>query len=392
MQTALEKVREVLGGEGFPRCESASLRLEKFVRLGKDDSGKETQRQEIEAVVSKHQRRIPQPIPKGGVRFVAKLGGRLIVNQAGGILENAGLCLHRHFNAPYIPGSALKGCARHAAWRVWHETPEGTSKLDAAKDVAEIFGYPTGDTSLDDFLKAHCGYDGHQAGKVAFLDAVPETTARLSVDLVNCHHGEYYAGKRPEATDCESPIPNFFPVVEAGARFSFTVVPCGASDALLDRARHFLVSAMTESGLGAKTAAGYGWFEYDEKTELERMARIKAEEVRRDQEWAAAAAAAEKAAAEAERRAARATMGLVDLWNEKGARAVCGKGGKQFVSDFGNAEEAKKDDTVKLLQMPEGVGAEVWSMLRTDKKYKNPSAVDAVFKWCKERKLGKMPQ
>ena len=107
MHTALEKVREVLGGEGFPRCESASLRLEKFVRLGKDDSGKETKRQEIEAVVSKNQRSIPQPIPKGGIRFVAKLGGRLIVNQAGGILENAGLCLHRHFNAPYIPGSAV---------------------------------------------------------------------------------------------------------------------------------------------------------------------------------------------------------------------------------------------------------------------------------------------
>ena len=122
------------------------------------------------------------------------------------------------------------------------------------------------------------------------------------------------------------------------------------------------------------------------------MARIKAEEERRNQEKAAAAAAAAKAAADAARRAARATMGLDDLWNEKGAKAVCGKGGKQFASDFRNAEDAKKDDAVKLLQMPEGVGAEVWRMLRKDKKYKNPAAVDAVFKWCKERKLGKMPQ
>lgn len=392
MHTALEKVCEVLGGERFRLCESASLRLEKFVRLGKDDSGKETKRQEIEDVVSKNQRGIPQPLPKGGVRFVARLGGRLIVNQAGGILENAGLCLHRHFNAPYIPGSAVKGCARHAAWQAWEEAEEGEAKIAAAKEVAEIFGFPTGDKGLDEYLKEYCGYEKAQSGKVAFLAAVPETTARLAVDLVNCHHSEYYAGRRPEATDCESPIPNFFPVVEAGTRFSFTVVPCGASDALLDRARHFLVSAMTESGLGAKTAAGYGWFEYDEKAELERMARIKAEEERRNQEKVAAAAAAAKAAADAARRAARATMGLDDLWNEKGAKAVCGKGGKQFASDFRNAEDAKKDDAVKLLQMPEGVGAEVWRMLRTDKKYKNPAAVDAVFKWCKERKLGKMPQ
>src|SRR5438034_1425306 len=37
-----------------------------------------------------------------------------MVNMAGGVMENAGLCLDR-FGLPYIPGSAVKGCARRAA-------------------------------------------------------------------------------------------------------------------------------------------------------------------------------------------------------------------------------------------------------------------------------------
>ena len=32
--TALSEVRDLLGGEKFPECESPSLRLEKFVRIG----------------------------------------------------------------------------------------------------------------------------------------------------------------------------------------------------------------------------------------------------------------------------------------------------------------------------------------------------------------------
>jgi CRISPR type III-B/RAMP module RAMP protein Cmr6 len=213
------------------------------------------------------------------VSFTAKLGGRLIVNQAGGVLENAGLCIHPHFNAPYIPGSAIKGCARHAAWQAWNEAEEGDAKIAAAKEVAEIFGFPTGDSKpkkeedvdpnrvyLDEYLKDKCEYkegDSH-SGKVAFLAAVPETTAKLVVDIVNCHHKDYYAGKetKPYATDDETPIPNFFPAVDAGVSFKFTIVPIGVHN-LTERALHWLKIGLSQNGIGAKTAAGYGWFDID---------------------------------------------------------------------------------------------------------------------------------
>lgn len=50
----------------------------------------------------------------------AQLQSRLMVNMAGGVMENAGLCLDR-FGLPYIPGSAVKGCARRAALAALHE-------------------------------------------------------------------------------------------------------------------------------------------------------------------------------------------------------------------------------------------------------------------------------
>ena len=278
--TALKSVVSILGGEKFPKCDSMSLRLDKFVRIGDN-----TKKEEINEVVKKSQGRIPVIFPNGAVSFTAKLGGRLIVNQAGGVLENAGLCIHPHFNAPYMPGSAIKGCARHAAWQAWNEAEEGKAKIATAKEIAEIFGYPTGDSMpkkkedvepgrvyLDEYLKDKCEYkegDSH-SGKVAFLAAVPETTAKLVVDIVNCHHKDYYAGKetKPYATDDETPIPNFFPAVEAGASFKFSIVPVGVNN-LTERALHWLKIGLSQNGIGAKTAAGYGWFDIpDDKTEI----------------------------------------------------------------------------------------------------------------------------
>lgn len=288
--TAQRDVIALLGGETFPKVESVSLRLQKFVRIG-DNSKKD----EITSVVACHAR-FRQPIttfrPVGACVFRAKLGGRLIVNQAGGILENAGLCLHRHFGDPYIPGSALKGLARHAAWCQWSDAANA-DKRSIAERIARIFGYPTGDKGLDEFIKENCpGIPQTLGGGVAFLAAVPESGVALATDIVNCHHPKYYAGNQPDATDNEPPNPQFFPVVETGAEFRFTLVPLRRlgtdHDALLAQAKAWLIAALTVQGAGAKTAAGYGWFEYDaDKEAREEQAereRIKAARLKTQQE------------------------------------------------------------------------------------------------------------
>jgi CRISPR type III-B/RAMP module RAMP protein Cmr6 len=46
---------------------------------------------------------------------IAQLEGRLAINLADSLIQNAGICLDRLFGLPFIPGSAIKGICRHAA-------------------------------------------------------------------------------------------------------------------------------------------------------------------------------------------------------------------------------------------------------------------------------------
>lgn len=278
--TALSEVRDLLGGEKFPGCESPSLRLEKFVRIG-DNNAKHG---EIDAVVDcqrkNGQKPVSLPLPPGGVRFPARLKSRLIVNQAGGILENAGMCLHPHFGYPYIPGSAVKGIARHAAWCEWHEAKE-PEKECIAKDIARVFGYPTNDKGLDAYLEER-GCDAKRGGCISFWAAEPDGKAGLVTDIVNCHHMKYYGSDdNPPAvaTDDEAPNPQFFPAVEKDGTFVFTLVPVrDAGETELALAKKWLIQTITENGVGAKTSAGYGWFEYTQAGEEAYREKVRREE------------------------------------------------------------------------------------------------------------------
>jgi len=388
----LDRTWKLLGEGLFPKCESASLRLEKYVRIGGN-----TKKEEIDAVVSKPQQKVPSFIPKGAVSFTAKLAGRLIINQAGGVLENAGLCLHPHFNAPYIPGSALKGVARHAAWEAWNSEKDDGKKLFLAREIADIFGYPTLDAGLDAYIAKH-GISERHAGTVCFMPAYPETAVKLVTDIVNCHHSKYYAGDESysDAADIEAPIPNFFLAVEKKAVFRFAVFNLKGGVDLTAKAKHWLVTAITENGVGAKTAAGYGWFEYDEEAEALAQQR---------QEAAVAAAEAAKAKAMADekikaeiaaRAEARANMTTLQKWQELNKKAICN--GPQ-IKGFAKLTDGDKVEVVKVLQMPEGIGHEVWDALNRDKKLKNVPVADAIRKFCKEHRdsdgkkdLERMPQ
>lgn len=266
------EVRELLrqADAEYKACESPSLLLSKFTVVGNAQK-KEAIQTVISAVASNPQIPMGLPARDGDREFWGKLQSRMMVNMTGGILENAGLCLHRHFGIPLIPGSALKGIARHAAWCEWSAAENAEAKETIALEIASVFGYPIGERRLDDFLKAHGVHD--HAGCVAFLPASPvmeKSQGFLEMDVLTCHHPDYYSGKKEEATDDESPNPQFFPAVQAGILFRFLLRPLrGATEAHLDRAHAWLTQALTEHGVGAKTAAGYGWFEVENATRKE---------------------------------------------------------------------------------------------------------------------------
>jgi len=214
--------------------------------------------------------------------FEATLGARLLVNLAGGVIENAGIALDRCFGLPFIPGSAVKGIARaQALWEI-HDA-QGADKSRLLRLAMLLFGFGTNDIKAKgDFAWA----GGASAAKTTadeigskdfkgcacFLPAYPTTPPTLVVDMVNPHYPDYYSGRRSQAEDNESPIPSYFQAVEAGSAFGFAVLlnrvpslPNLTQPGLLTQAKHWLERAVTRKGVGAKTAAGYGWFELGRK-------------------------------------------------------------------------------------------------------------------------------
>lgn len=309
-----------------------------------------------------------------------------MVNMAGGVMENAGLCLDR-FGLPCIPGSAVKGCSRRAALaalREWCETGQQPGPTEGDKDnlfkaacqdftspaallvaTARVFGWCEQDWKSESDFAWACGEHWREiwkataekvaadfrwvipekqldapwkalpnfAGCVSFLPAYPvdlgktgkmnglplevPQLGKLELDVVTCHHGKYYAepdrAKNPReweewnrkwgaALDTEEPVPVVFPTVASGHVFAFALaILRGGDEALLGHARAWLVCGLQTFGVGAKTNAGYGWFDVGEQVELAVHGAI-TEVRRRQQEGLARQQDEEQRKAQQERR------------------------------------------------------------------------------------------
>jgi CRISPR type III-B/RAMP module RAMP protein Cmr6 len=351
--------RQVVG-ENAAECDSRSLFMDRFA----DPAAKKDDRKKWFDRLCAFR---PAQVKRSGLGtpLFAQLQSRLMVNMAGGTMENAGLCLDR-FGMPFIPGAAVKGCARRMAIQELLETDNATAKTDLLVQIALVFGWGEQDWSdkkKDDRFVSDFAYavgDGWQevsknarerlpradnfAGTVSFLPAHPVKTAaqnlplkepelgELELDVLTCHHPDYYSQKKdkqgqaimPVALDTEDPNPVIFPAVAAGHVFAFVLLPlrawnvgqtfglpvggdsvtpssvpatpgtssaeAGATgqspadtdglrskpepsgrrpdprpsadpQALVKMARQWLKDGLQMFGLGAKTAAGYGWFE-----------------------------------------------------------------------------------------------------------------------------------
>jgi CRISPR type III-B/RAMP module RAMP protein Cmr6 len=215
------------------------------------------------------------------VTFEATLGARMMVNLAGGVVENAGIALDRCFGMPLIPGSAVKGITRVQAFWEIHES-KSDEKLRLLRLAMLLFGYGANDLLRGDFAWAGGAWEAQAVaeeigaqdfkGCACFLPAYPTTPATLVVDMVNPHYPQYYSGRSARAEDDENPIPNYFPAVEAGSAFGFAALlnrvpdlPNITAAGLLGQVKQWLERAVTRKGVGAKTAAGYGWFELGRK-------------------------------------------------------------------------------------------------------------------------------
>lgn len=344
----------------------------------------------------------------GAVTVFAKLEARLILNAGDGVIENGGICLDRNSGVPYIPGSAVKGCARHhAIWTLSHES-DSAKVARQLVDLCLIFGY--GDSewkpgrdqkkghSHSDFWLAmvpleNAGeeYDAERnerwehitetaeslirtslgvekfprqlGGAVAFLPSYPDKDPGIDLDILTCHHPKYYAGEKLLATDDEDPNPVVFPVVAKGGIYRFSLLPCQrfCTNTLLKIASGYLSEGLQIFGIGAKTNAGYGWFSIDQAAALR-------EAEKREQEIA-----------EQEKRQYRDSLSETDR-----AKLELGElPHEEFVSICKNITNEEADRQKLVCSMLVTSKKEEWKRWKKQKKGEWPSIVPEIRKIAK---------
>lgn len=199
-----------------------------------------------------------QTFAKSQEELLAALDGQLLVMQSDwhfvtGLgnkhpVEN-GFAWHPTLGVPYLTGAAVKGLLR--AWcEVW-----------AGFDKARLLLW-FGDTE--------------QAGALIFFDAVPTGPVKLKADIMTPHYGDWYAkgGEKPKTdgsnapADWHDPVPVPFLVVDKGQSFRFSFASRTGNDIDLAEVEKELMEALQWLGAGAKTAAGYGRMQRNEKEEI----------------------------------------------------------------------------------------------------------------------------
>lgn len=151
-----------------------------------------------------------------------------------------GFSLDHATGMPLIPGSSIKGLAlagarmlgdEHVASRLLGTGPEPGKPGTAS------------------------------SGVIAFLDALPASASGglFEIDIITCHHDLETLCRQKTPWETNAPNPVHFIVVKRGVNFIVRLLPLvGATPADLATVWRWLTQAMTDLGIGGKTAVGYG--------------------------------------------------------------------------------------------------------------------------------------
>jgi CRISPR-associated protein Cmr6 len=195
--------------------------------------------------------------PEQFASLSAKIEGRMFVGLATGGAIETGVSTQHSYGMPLLAGSAVKGAVRAYA---------ETVGIDA-EYIAVLFGED--EDTVSDGRKAG-------AGCLVWHDAwwyPHDNTLPFVAEVVTVHHQKYYGGDG-EATDFDSPIPN----QQVAVQGSFYFVIEGETQ-WVALAKQLLKKTVAQQGLGAKTAAGYGYSAADDK--MAKVIKEKHDKVRR---------------------------------------------------------------------------------------------------------------
>lgn len=184
----------------------------------------------------------------------AKLKTPLITGIGESHPHEVSMVFDHNLGIPYIPASGIKGIVRFAhTLGLLADIPQDEMKTDInGKEYFE-------DEKDWTYIPQIFGTQGER-GSVIFLDAYSEKVPDIHVDIMNPHYGKYYSDESPPA-DYLDPNPLKFLTVAKDTVFIFRALVDKKIAGLVEKVKSAFKKALTEEGVGAKTAVGYGIFE-----------------------------------------------------------------------------------------------------------------------------------
>ncbi len=180
----------------------------------------------------------------GVVAFSARPEWRVVVGLKTNTLLESGMTLHPVYGFPIVPSSALKGVCRLYAEKVLNRP---------AEEIDHQLGWAEDE-------------DG-QRGNLIFLNGVPEVPPRLERDVINPIFGAYYRGGDTPPAGYLSPQPSFFLTIGSDSVYRFGVASIEGGEEAAEQGVQWLRGALEELGVGAKTCAGYGYWQLESAIE-----------------------------------------------------------------------------------------------------------------------------
>jgi CRISPR-associated protein Cmr6 len=174
---------------------------------------------------------------------------KMIVGLGDSSVYETSITLHHIYGFPYIPGQAVKGIVRNYVITEYFDKDE--KKAEKNNSFIKIFGNQS------------------EAGKIIFFDAYPASEPKIDFDIMNVHYPDYYS-KTKEPTDDQNPNPIAFLTVKE-TKFVFSVGINNLIDEIdfsgfkENSFSELLKNALEEKGVGAKTAAGYGYLQKEKE-------------------------------------------------------------------------------------------------------------------------------
>jgi CRISPR-associated protein Cmr6 len=114
-----------------------------------------------------------------------------------------------------------------------------------------------------DVLLGKAEEEESRCGDLVFLEGAPVTPPVIEPDVVSPVFGAYYRDSHTPPASYLSAQPNFFLALGAASRYQFGVASRTGDQRAAEQGAKWLQGALTDLGVGAKSAAGYGYWEID---------------------------------------------------------------------------------------------------------------------------------